>query len=146
MGPRFASLLFLLSLTGCTKKDEEAPPPSELPGPPEWNKVVTPPSDAAAKTARAACTYHKDALPAETQGASYPMGSAIPVDHIVVIMMENRSFDHYFQKLPDYGQKAADVAPATFSNPDKNGMAISPYHTNEFCVLDTNHEWSETHQ
>jgi phospholipase C len=147
MGPRFTSLLLLVCLAACTKKDEEEQPlPNVLPGPAEWNRPVTPPSDADAKKARAACTYKKDALPAETEGASYPMGSAIPIDHILVVMMENRSFDHYFQKLPEYGQKAAEVAPATFSNPDKNNMPVPIFHTSDFCVLDTNHEWNGTHE
>src|SRR5262249_25476506 len=65
--------------------------------PPEWNRPVTPPPDAEATAKRAACGYQKGALPAETQGASAPMGKDIPVETIVVMMMENRSFDHYFQ-------------------------------------------------
>src|SRR5687767_7705383 len=61
--------------------------------PPEWDKPVTPPSDAEAAAKRAACGYQKGALPAETQGASAPMGKDIPVETIIVMMMENRSFD-----------------------------------------------------
>ncbi len=137
----FAALL----LAACSSKDPGPAVEQPLPGPPEWNKAVTPPADAAAKQARASCSYKKDALPAETQGASYPMGAQIPIDHIFVLMQENRSFDHYFQKLPDYGQKDAEVAPAGYSNPDKDGKPVAMFHSTDYCFVDTNHEWVATH-
>jgi len=118
---------------------------SGLVGPPSWNRDVTPPSDADAAAARAACTYKAGNLPAETQGESHPNGADIPVDHIVVVMMENRSFDHYFQKLPESGQPEAEVAPSNFTNPDAMGMPIAPYHDDRYCFVDTNHEWSGSH-
>src|SRR3954451_20635378 len=41
-----------------------------------------------------------------------PSASTMPIDHFVVLMMENRSFDHYFGWLPN-----ADVVQAR-SYPD----------------------------
>lgn len=41
-----------------------------------------------------------------------PHGREIPIDQIIVVMQENRSFNHYFQKLPAFGQPDVDVAPA----------------------------------
>jgi phospholipase C len=124
-----------------------------LPGPAEWNKQVTPPSDAAAAEARQKCQYKAGMLPAETQGASHPMGAAIPIDHILIVMMENRSFDHYFQKLPEYGVKDAEVAPADFSNLDGAGMPVKIYHRNDtppdkapaYCFVDTSHGYNPVH-
>jgi phospholipase C len=107
--------------------------------------VVTPPSDSEAEDKRASCAYEADSLPAETQGASHPMGSDIPIDHVIVLMMENRSFDHYFQKLPEYGQPDADVAPANFSNPDPDDVSVPIFHQTEYCFVDTNHEYEGTH-
>jgi phospholipase C len=86
-----------------------------LPGPPEWNRSVQAPSDSNAETQRAQCAFTVGALPKETQGQSHPNGSEIPIDHIVILMMENRSFDHYFQHLPDDGQPDVEVAPAGFT-------------------------------
>lgn len=132
--------------SGCTEEELAPLPPGGLPGPPEWNREVTPPSDDAARDGRAACAYGKGALPAETQGASYPNGAAIPIDHVLVVMMENRSFDHYFQKLPEYGQPDVDVAPAGFSSPDPNGVPVPIYHESNYCIVDTNHEWKGSHE
>jgi phospholipase C len=115
-------------------------------GPPNWNRVVTPPADAEAASQRAACAYKAGSLPAETQGASHPSGAAIPIKHILVVMMENRSFDHYFSKLPENGQTDVDVAPAGYTNPDGMGNGVAPYHDTRYCLVDTNHDWSGSHQ
>jgi phospholipase C len=138
-----AALLGCLA-AACTSKEPEAP--SELPGPAEWNRVVVPPSDDTARQNRASCSYKKGALPAETQGASYPMGTQIPIDHILVIMMENRSFDHYFQKLPEYGQPGVDVAKSDFSNPDPDGKPVTIFRDTQYCFVDTAHGWNPVHK
>jgi phospholipase C len=133
-----------LTALGCTSADPSdttSTGSGPLPGPSEWNKVVTPPSDTAAAAAREKCEYKAGALPAETQGESHPMGSKIPIDHVLIVMMENRSFDHYFQKLPENGQKDVSVAPADFSNPDPTNKPVPIYHQTEYCFVDTNHEY-----
>jgi phospholipase C len=103
---RLAALLAALALLGCSSVETETNPGPKpkpkpepvLPGPAEWNREVTPPPDGEAATKRASCGYAVGALPAETQGESHPSGADIPVDHIVVLMMENRSFDHSFHE------------------------------------------------
>lgn len=150
-----ASIVFLastslgpLAAAGCSSANESETqsPETPRPGPEEWNREVTPPADAEAEAARAACQYAAGALPAETQGESRPNAERIPIDHIVVLMMENRSFDHYFQKLPEYGQPDADVAPADYSNPDLDGNPVFPFHDTQYCFVDTNHGWAGTHE
>lgn len=103
------------------------------------------PSDDEAASQRTACAYERGSLPAETQGASHPMGDEIPLDTILVVMMENRSFDHYFQRLPEYGQPDVDVAPASFTNPDTEGNLVSTFHQQSPCFVDTKHSWRGTH-
>lgn len=142
-----ASLTSSIAALGCSSPDDTTPAtPMPLPGPPEWNRDVTPPTDEEASTGREACSYTAGALPAETQGESHPSGNEIPVDHIIVMMMENRSFDHYFQKLPEYGQPDVEVAPPDFTNPDVNGDPVAPFHDTQHCFVDTNHEWAGSHQ
>jgi len=117
-----------------------------LPGPPEWNRTVVPPTDDVAQSQRAACAYTAGALPAETQGLSHPVGKDIPIDHFVIMMMENRSFDHYFQKLPDSGITDVEVAPSTFTNPDLNGDPVAPTRDTQRCFVDTDHGWNSVHR
>ncbi len=130
-------------LVACSS-DDTANSRGAPPGPEAWNREVTPPSDTQAETARAACDYPKGALPAETQGASHPSGADIPVDHIVVVMMENRSFDHYFQMLPQRGQPEAEVAPSDFSNPDAEGISVLIHPDTTYCFVDTAHGYNST--
>lgn len=146
--PATLTLTAALAL-GCTSTDDSSGAPTtttQLPGPAEWNRKVTPPSDSDAQTKRAACGYKAGDLPAETQGESHPNGKDIPIDHVLVLMMENRSFDHYFQKLPEYGQPDVDVAPPDYTNPDADGNPVAPFHDKQYCFVDTNHEWTGTHR
>ena len=108
--------------------------------------MVTPPSDGDAAAQRVACGYKKGALPAETQGASHPMGKDIPVDTIVVLMQENRSFDHYFQGAAKAGLTDIEVAPQGFSNLDPDGNTVPIFRDTQYCFLDTAHSWSSTHK
>ena len=58
--------------------------------------------------------------PGELQALPDPQESGI--DHIVVVMMENRSFDHYLGWVP-----GADGAQAGLQFPDKNGQMQSTF-------------------
>ncbi len=127
----------------CTAVDETSTE-GPLPGPEAWNRQVVAPEDDAAAASRAACDFTMGALPAESQGVSHPNGKDIPIDHILVVMMENRSFDHYFQKLPEFGQPEAEVAPADFSNLDSDGNDVPIFHQEAYCFVDTSHGWSAT--
>ena len=50
-----------------------------------------------------------------------------PIDHVVVCMMENRSFDHFLGWLP-----GADGKQAGLTYPDRNGVPQSTYHLTDF--------------
>src|SRR4051812_30632993 len=60
---------------------------------------------------REACEFKKGAMPEQTLDAEEPIGQRIPIDHFVIVMQENRSFDHYFHDLPKFGQPDVDVTP-----------------------------------
>ena len=85
------------------------------------------------------CRFGAGALPEETLPAGLPHGDQIPIDHILVLMQENRSFDHYFSQL---NRQNVDRARKTMSNPDPTGgPPIHPFHQKEYCeVADLNHE------
>ena len=56
-----------------------------------------------------------------------PAPTSSGIDHIVVVMMENRSFDHFLGWLP-----GADGRQAGLSFTDAAGIAHSTYHLSEF--------------
>src|SRR3954451_6818044 len=41
------------------------------------------------------------AVRAQRAATTVPLGGGMPIDHFVILMMENRSFDHYFGWLGD---------------------------------------------
>ena len=70
------------------------------------------------------------AWPAETIGIEYPVGSDIPIDHVIVIVQENRSFDHYLGRLVAQGYyqpSELDGPPPGWSNPDGQGGTVTPH-------------------
>lgn len=145
-------------LVACSKNgDSSAPPPAtetpadtRPPTPADWDRTVTRPDEAAATADRASCKFSRGALPDETLGASIPVGKDIPIETIVVLMQENRSFDHYFGRFGKYAGRAdVESPPETASNPDRTGPVSSGthlwQHAGHLCFLDTAHGWTKVH-
>ncbi len=78
------------------------------------------------------------------------------IDHVVVIVQENRSFDHYFGRYPGvrgFDDHPAD-GPGPFAQPDprhryRSGVVL-PWHldtatTTAECVVDPDHDWASQH-
>jgi phospholipase C len=97
--------------------------------------VRVPESEAAA--GRAACEFERGAWPWETIGEEFPIGDEIPIDHVIVVLQENRSFDHYFGTMP-----GVEGIPKGAMNPDTDGMPVEPYHETTYCIDDVAHSWN----
>lgn len=96
---------------------------------------------------RAACAFQAGAWPAETLGTDDPLGGDIPIDHVIVIMQENRSFDHYLGRLVAQGYYKAselDAPDGGWSNPDTDGGLVYPHPDDEYCY-GVNHGWAPMH-
>jgi phospholipase C len=67
------------------------------------------------------------------------------IDVVVVLMMENRSFDHVLGSLKLLEGHASDGLVAGMSNPDADGVAheIAPVQVE--CLDDPGHGWSSSH-
>jgi phospholipase C len=150
------ALFSSLALFACKSTPDEPPADAGAdvdlrpPTPPDWDRPVTRPNDVDALAGRGSCKYTAGSMPAETLGTSVPVDKDIPIDTVVVVMMENRSFDHYFAHLNKFAKRTdIESAPDNATNPEKTGAtpgASIPFtHAPHLCTLDTNHEWAGTH-
>jgi len=74
-------------------------------------------------------------------GDSGPPGE---IKNIVVVMMENRSYDHYLGARKLLEQKGGDGLVATMSNPDMGGTARVIYRETVDCIADPPHGWDRS--
>lgn len=89
----------------------------------------------------AACTG-----PNGDTGAIVPAPEAATIDTIVVVMMENRSFDHYLGALRLVeGRTDVDGLDAAMSNPGSAGDEHPVAPTAVACPADPPHSWAESH-
>src|SRR5690348_16446090 len=95
------------------------------------------------------CTFGPGTLPSQS-APRLPHGDQIPIDTIVVLMQENRSFDHYFGHIHDEGQRRVRAVPRNASNPDPtdpSGPPVRRFHETRYCeVADLDQSWSGTHR
>ncbi len=91
--------------------------------------------------------------------ANPPPGSLRDVEHIVILMQENRSFDHYFGTMPGvrgFSDPAAMKLPdgsSVFGQPDPGHAQgyLAPFHydtktTNAQATPGTDHSWLTQHE
>ncbi|MEP6484376.1 MAG: phospholipase C, phosphocholine-specific [Rudaea sp.] len=78
--------------------------------------------------------------------------SASAIRHVVVLMQENRSFDHYFGTLPGvrgFADRAAlkrSDGSTVFDQPSDDGGFIRPFlHGTPTAISDLDHSWHGTH-
>ncbi len=80
-----------------------------------------------------------------------PPADITVVNHIVYMLQENRSFDHYFGQLNNYRQSQGaaadvDVTPANASQLSfDQTTTFTPFHMNSKCVEDLSAYWNESH-
>lgn len=68
------------------------------------------------------------------------------IDTVVVLMMENRSFDHYLGALSLLeGREDIDGLTEGMSNPHPDGGTVEIHAADAFCVADPPHGWSSSH-
>jgi phospholipase C len=87
--------------------------------------------------------------------ANFPPHDITSVNHIIVMLQENRSFDHYFGHLMDYWKAHNypqatnypdfDGEPATSSNLDSAGAAVQAYNLQSSCQENPSPSWNESH-
>src|SRR5207248_2238176 len=86
--------------------------------------VVLPPESYTFR--REHCDFGTGDRPAATLGMPPEVGSAIPIRHVLVVMRENRSFDHLYGELSD--------APAGYTNPHVDGGTVARFNSTTTCI------------
>lgn len=87
----------------------------------------------------------------QTVSASFRKADISRINHVIILLQENRSFDHYFGHLADYwsanGYSAEpfDGEPSDASNPGTDGSTVSAYHLATTCVENPSPSWNESH-
>src|SRR5438445_5541543 len=85
-------------------------------------------------------------LLARAAEASPRHGTLKDIDHVVILMQENRSFDHYFGMLS--GVRGFDDKhghKAFFQHYD-TGKTLHPFHLRKQCLPDISHDWGPQHR
>lgn len=154
---RLVSIYTLLLLAGCGNDGGGAPDGSTtIDAAPDQviaqdassdagdGEAAAPNDDAPFATQRASCTFKQGALPKDTFGPSIA-NFQYPIDTVVIVSQENRSFDEYFSHLPQAGQPDVDVPPSNVSLLDSDGGAHASFHQTDYCFADTSHDWDSMH-
>jgi phospholipase C len=89
------------------------------------------------------------AVAATTLGANCKQGEPPPasgtIDHVVLVMMENRSFDHYFGALKHEEGRSVLATPLDFANVNREGLATFPHLAHNMCIMqDPPHSWNSS--
>ena len=91
-----------------------------------------------------------DALLAQAAAAAPKRGTLKDIDHVIFLIQENRSFDHYFGTLQGVRGFADKHGAGAFSQKDSGGNTVLPFLLNsngpEFCLPDITHDWAPQHQ
>jgi phospholipase C len=94
---------------------------------------------------RASCGYGSGDLAAATVSDVLP--KQLPIKNVVLVMQENRTFDHYFSSLTVPGQTVDGAAPdATNPDPVNPGQTISRFHQTAACFDNPAESWDEVHR
>ncbi len=95
---------------------------------------------------REACTFAAGARASDTLGVTDEWRRALPVKHVIVVMKENRSFDHLLGRLSKAGQPDVEPVPDGWASKDANGAAVPPFHATTSCdAFDPPHQWVDMH-
>jgi phospholipase C len=102
-------------------------------------------SSAVAGLGLAAVGSGVDELVGRALAAGSASGSLKDIDHVVILMQENRSFDHYFGTLSGVRGFADKHGHKAFFQKTLKGKTIHPFHLPKACLPDISHDWGPQH-
>src|SRR5215471_16345217 len=96
--------------------------------------------------AHALCVFASSHARAQTN-----TGTIQDVQHVVIFMQENRSFDHYFgskRGVRGFSDRNALMFPnghTDFYQPSSGTNYVLPFHITQQCLNDVEHHWEDEH-
>jgi phospholipase C len=87
-----------------------------------------------------------EALLAQAAAAAPKHGALKDIEHVVILIQENRSFDHYFGTLSGVRGFDDKVGRSAFFQKGTNGKTLHPFHLSSKCLPDLTHEWGPQHK
>jgi phospholipase C len=91
-----------------------------------------------------------EALLAGAADAAAKPGSLKDIEHVIFLIQENRSFDHYFGTLSGVRGFADKHGAAAFRQRNAAGKTVLPFKLpsggTQFCMPDITHEWGPQHR
>lgn len=87
----------------------------------------------------------------EAMAATPRPGRLQDIEHVVIFMQENRSFDHYFGRFPGVRGFSDTRGRAAFTQGGYNGGTLQPWHLSAEamggdCTHDITHDWGPQHR
>ena len=91
-----------------------------------------------------------EALLAGAAAAAPAHGSLKDIEHVIFLIQENRSFDHYFGTLSGVRGFADKRGAAAFRQKDPGGKTVIPFKLPsggvQYCMPDITHDWGPQHR
>jgi len=93
-----------------------------------------------------ALTGAANELVARALAASPTHGKLSDIEHVVILIQENRSFDSYFGTFPGVRGFGDRKGRSAFFQKGKDGRTVQPFHFKTGCMSDITHDWAPQHQ
>jgi phospholipase C len=79
--------------------------------------------------------------------AAAPIGGSLKdIEHVIILMQENRSFDHYFGTLSGVRGFADKRGATAFTQVGTDNKKLQPFHLAKGCFPDLTHDWGPQHR
>src|SRR6185312_17533998 len=85
-------------------------------------------------------------LLARAAAASPKTGTLKDIEHVVILIQENRSFDHYFGTLSGVRGFGDKNGRKHFFQREPSGKTLHPFHLPKGCLPDLTHDWGPQHK
>jgi phospholipase C len=84
-------------------------------------------------------------LTGAAEAAKPKLGTLKDIEHVVILIQENRSFDHYFGTLSGVRGFGDKHGRAAFTQVGNDGKKQTPFRLPQDCLPDLTHDWAPQH-